>query len=442
MFFRLLLCLIAVAAGGVAVAAPAPEVTFTRDIAPLLQQHCQECHRPGGGAPFALSKYEHVFSRRTKVLEAVEKRIMPPWKALPGYGDFAGERRLSDAEIATVVRWVAAGAPEGNPRDLPPPREFSSAPGLDAPDLVLRPGRALGKHAVAGRIGRLSVLRRSRGQDRRLSGRLGAGSAPVDTARRRGHAASEGRARRVPAPLPQPAAGPGERPHRAAAPRGDGPRAEASAVHAGRQIRAQYPGGGGALRDRGPVLRVPPDEPDRGPSPHAPDRPRDESVGAHARRVHQAAHPHRRLGLQLAGLLLLPDARVLAGGILDRADGGLGQFREESAQSQHAAARHYLGRADHRRDGPCRHPLHLRRREDRAMRLAGKAALISGGARGMGAVEARLFVQAGARVVIGDVLEAEGRQVEAEIRAKGGEAVFVPLDVTREADWNRAVSTS
>src|SRR6266481_7387157 len=101
MFFRLLLCLIAVAAGDAAVAAPAPEVTFSRDIAPLLQQHCQECHRPGGGAPFELSKYEHVFSRRTKILEAVEKRYMPPWKAVLGYGDLAGERRLSDAEIAT-----------------------------------------------------------------------------------------------------------------------------------------------------------------------------------------------------------------------------------------------------------------------------------------------------------------------------------------------------
>src|ERR1700675_1061981 len=76
------------------------------------------------------------------------------------------------------------------------------------------------------------------------------------------------------------------------------------------------------------------------------------------------------------------------------------------------------------------------------MRLAGKTALISGGARGMGAVEARLFVQEGARVVIGDVLEAEGRQVEAEIRARGGEAVFVPLDVTSEADWQGAVATA
>jgi len=74
------------------------------------------------------------------------------------------------------------------------------------------------------------------------------------------------------------------------------------------------------------------------------------------------------------------------------------------------------------------------------MRLAGKVALISGGARGMGAAEAHLFAREGARVVVGDVLEAEGRAVEADVRAKGGECVFTPLDVTREADWQRAVA--
>jgi NAD(P)-dependent dehydrogenase (short-subunit alcohol dehydrogenase family) len=74
------------------------------------------------------------------------------------------------------------------------------------------------------------------------------------------------------------------------------------------------------------------------------------------------------------------------------------------------------------------------------MRLAGKVALISGGARGMGAVEARLFAQEGARVVIGDVLEVPGRQVEAEIQTQGGEAVFVHLDVTQEKDWQGAVA--
>src|SRR5213080_214871 len=76
------------------------------------------------------------------------------------------------------------------------------------------------------------------------------------------------------------------------------------------------------------------------------------------------------------------------------------------------------------------------------MRLAGKVALISGGARGMGAAEARLFAREGAQVVIGDLLEAEGRGVEAEIAAKGGEAVFARLDVTSESDWQRAVGVA
>ena len=76
------------------------------------------------------------------------------------------------------------------------------------------------------------------------------------------------------------------------------------------------------------------------------------------------------------------------------------------------------------------------------MRLEGKVALISGGARGMGATEARMFAQEGARVVIGDVLEEEGRQTEAAINESGGECVFVRLDVTNEAAWNDAVATA
>ena len=76
------------------------------------------------------------------------------------------------------------------------------------------------------------------------------------------------------------------------------------------------------------------------------------------------------------------------------------------------------------------------------MRLGNKVALISGGARGMGAVEAKLFANEGAKVVIGDVLEKEGHQVEAEINESGGECLFVPLDVTDEADWESAVATA
>src|SRR5262249_52236283 len=75
-------------------------------------------------------------------------------------------------------------------------------------------------------------------------------------------------------------------------------------------------------------------------------------------------------------------------------------------------------------------------------RLAGKVALISGGARGQGAVEARMFTQEGAKVVFGDILDKEGKQVEAAIRAQGGEATYVHLNVTREEDWQRAVHTA
>src|SRR2546428_7205299 len=77
-----------------------------------------------------------------------------------------------------------------------------------------------------------------------------------------------------------------------------------------------------------------------------------------------------------------------------------------------------------------------------ADRLKGKVALISGGARGQGATEGKLFAREGAKVVLGDVLEAEGMRTAEEVRTQGGEAVFVKLDVTKEDDWQRAVDTA
>jgi hypothetical protein len=162
----LLVLLCAVVAGPTAAT---PEVTFNREIVPLLQQHCQECHRAGGGAPFVLERYEHVYQRRDKILESVEKRLMPPWKAVPGYGDLLGERRLSDAEIATIVRWVAGGAPEGAPGDRPLPRKFANAAGIAAPDLVLRPEQSFTVPARGGDLYRCFSVQTAFDEDRYFS---------------------------------------------------------------------------------------------------------------------------------------------------------------------------------------------------------------------------------------------------------------------------------
>jgi mono/diheme cytochrome c family protein len=169
MRLRLLLLALVAAVGGGPVAADPPAVTFTHDVVPLLQQHCQECHRPGGGAPFSLAEYQHVYRRRDKILDLVQKRTMPPWKAVAGYGDLAGERRMSDAEIATIARWVTTGAPEGDPRDLPAPREFTAPPAQDAADLVLRPEQSFTTAARSGDIYRCFSIPTSFTEDRYFS---------------------------------------------------------------------------------------------------------------------------------------------------------------------------------------------------------------------------------------------------------------------------------
>jgi Flp pilus assembly protein TadD len=92
---------------------PGAVPTFTNDVAPILEKHCATCHRPGQPVPFALTGYDVAKERATAIATAVESRRMPPW--LPDHGDplFVGERRLPTADIATIQRWVKAGAPEG-----------------------------------------------------------------------------------------------------------------------------------------------------------------------------------------------------------------------------------------------------------------------------------------------------------------------------------------
>jgi hypothetical protein len=112
-------------------------VTFHNQVVRIFQQHCQTCHRPGEVAPFSLTSYVDARARRGDIREAVESRYMPPWRAVPGYGEFADVRRLSDAEIDVIARWVAAGAPEGDVRDAPSPRTFPVGWSLGAPSAVL-----------------------------------------------------------------------------------------------------------------------------------------------------------------------------------------------------------------------------------------------------------------------------------------------------------------
>ena len=121
---------------------PAAPVTFNHDIAPILFTNCAPCHRPGEAAPFSLLAYADAAKRATKIADATRERHMPPW--LPGRGDFpiAGERRLADQQIDLISQWVKAGAPEGNPADLPPPPAWPDGWQLGRPDVVVTTARA------------------------------------------------------------------------------------------------------------------------------------------------------------------------------------------------------------------------------------------------------------------------------------------------------------
>jgi tetratricopeptide (TPR) repeat protein/mono/diheme cytochrome c family protein len=134
-------CLKAVVVGiaairAVNVAATGP-VTFARDVAPLIFDKCATCHHPDGAAPFSLLTYAAARPRATLIAAVTKSRFMPPWKSEPGYGDFIGHRPLSDAEIGVMQQWVADGAPEGDPRDLPPPPQWIDGWQLGTPDLIV-----------------------------------------------------------------------------------------------------------------------------------------------------------------------------------------------------------------------------------------------------------------------------------------------------------------
>lgn len=112
--------------------------TFAEDIAPILFQNCTSCHRPSEVAPFALLTYGDAKKHAEDIADVTKDRQMPPWKPAHGFGEFLGERRLTDAQIETIQRWAAAGAPEGNPADCPAPPRFAEGWQLGEPDLVVK----------------------------------------------------------------------------------------------------------------------------------------------------------------------------------------------------------------------------------------------------------------------------------------------------------------
>src|SRR5262249_7025219 len=120
--------------------------TFTRDIAPILQRSCQNCHRPGGVAPMPLVTYEQVrpYARAIKQRTSIgpHRGVMPPWYIEKNVGiqKYKNDPSLSDAEIATIGRWADGGAPQGNPADLPPAQKFDDLNTwlIGPPDLIVK----------------------------------------------------------------------------------------------------------------------------------------------------------------------------------------------------------------------------------------------------------------------------------------------------------------
>ena len=111
---------------GDAGAAKPGEITFNRDLAPVIFSHCAPCHRPGGTGPFSLMRFAEARKRAREMAEVTLQRIMPPWLPAMELEEWLDSRRLSDAEVRLFQLWLAGGALEGKAEDLPPPPTFAA----------------------------------------------------------------------------------------------------------------------------------------------------------------------------------------------------------------------------------------------------------------------------------------------------------------------------
>jgi len=118
------------------------DVTFAEQIAPIVFENCTVCHRPGQVAPFTLLNYADTRKHAKTMLRVMEDRYMPPWHPEPGHGEFRGDRRMSDAQIALFSKWVKTGMAEGDAKKTPAPPKFPDGWQLGEPDLVVKMDRA------------------------------------------------------------------------------------------------------------------------------------------------------------------------------------------------------------------------------------------------------------------------------------------------------------
>jgi Tfp pilus assembly protein PilF len=124
-----------------AISAAAAPATFNQQIAPIVYRNCSPCHRPGEAAPFSLLSYDDAKRHAAQIAAVTKRRYMPPWLPEPGKGEFAEERRLTDAEIQLIDDWVKQGTPLGPAARAPQPPRFKDEWQLGTPDLILRVGQ-------------------------------------------------------------------------------------------------------------------------------------------------------------------------------------------------------------------------------------------------------------------------------------------------------------
>jgi len=124
--------------GRAAKSEPKGDITFSKHIAPIMQNRCQECHRPGQVGPFALIDYDDVASWGAMIKEVVSEGRMPPWSANPEYGHFKNDPRLTDDEKKLLYTWIDNGSPKGNDADLPPARQWTEGWRIPQPDQIVR----------------------------------------------------------------------------------------------------------------------------------------------------------------------------------------------------------------------------------------------------------------------------------------------------------------